>query len=140
MDNILKIIQINSLAEKFLKWPYNFFTESDAYSFFYYYIFRSGPKNLKLYYSTNDPAIKTVLIHREYPTSFRYRKESMKLDDTGGRGHYDLVILNPEFVAKHTIDEVIAKDYKKCCVAEQNHLLAAIEFKFIKQEHERGNQ
>ena len=122
---------INSLGEKFLKWPYNFFTESDAHSFLYYYIFRSGYKLLKQRYPTKDSSIKTVLIHREYPTSFRYRKSNMKLDEKGGRGHYDLVVLNPDFVASHSIGEVIAKDFKKCCKDENDHLLAAIEFKLI---------
>lgn len=55
----------------------------------------------------------------------------MELDDKGGRGHYDLVILNPDFIAKHSIDEVIAKNFKKCKVDVKDHLLAAIEFKFI---------
>jgi hypothetical protein len=77
---------IKSLAEKFLKWPYNFFTESDAHSFLYYYIFRSGYKLLKLFYPTKDSSIKTVLIHREYPTSFRYRKNNMELDEKGEGG------------------------------------------------------
>lgn len=55
----------------------------------------------------------------------------MELCETGGRGHYDLVILNPEFVAKHSIDEVIAKNFKRCKVDVEDHLLSAIEFKFI---------
>lgn len=122
---------INSLGEKFLKWPYNFFTESDAHSYLYYYIFRSGSKTLKTLYTTNDNIIETVLVHREYPTSFRFRKETMELSETGGRGHYDLVILNPEFVARHSIDEVIAKKFKRCKVDEKDHLISAIEFKFI---------
>jgi len=72
------------------------------------------------------------LIHREYPTSFRYHKKNMQLDEqTGGRGHYDLVVLNPKFIASHTIDEVIAKDYTKCCKDKKHHLLAAVEFKLI---------
>lgn len=122
---------IKSLGEKFLKWPYNFFTESDAHSFLYYYIFRSGYKQLKQFYPTNDSSFKTVLIHREYPTSFRYRKINMERDEKGGRGHYDLVVLNPDFINKHSIEEVIAKDFKKCCKDEPDHLLAAIEFKLI---------
>ena len=121
---------ISSLGHKFLKWPNNFFTESDAHSFLYYYIFRSGPKDLKLFYPTNDGS-KTVLIHREYPTSFRFIKESMELDDKGGRGHYDLVVLNPDFVSNHSIKQVMAKDFKECCVNERHHLLAAAEFKLI---------
>jgi hypothetical protein len=62
----------------------------------------------------------------------------MQLDDTGGRGHYDLAILNPDFIAKHSIDEVIAKDFKKCAVEEKNHLLAAIEFKLIVNPLSKG--
>ena len=38
---------INSLGEKFIKWPYNFFTESDAHSFLYYYFLRSAHSSLK---------------------------------------------------------------------------------------------
>jgi len=124
---------INSLGEKFLKWPHNFFTESDAHSFLYYYIFRSGPKELKLFYPTQNNGEKTVLIHREYPTNFRYHKKDMCLDETtGGRGHYDLVILDPDFIANHNINEVIAQDYKNTCQKDtKNHLIAAIEFKLI---------
>jgi hypothetical protein len=133
LDNLDSGIEkcIKSLCEKFLKWPYNFFTESDAHSFLYYYIFRSGYKLLKQRYPTKDSSVKTVLAHREYPTSFRYRKSNMDLDKKGGRGHYDLVVLNPDFVANHSIEEVIAKDFKKCCKDENDHLLAAIEFKLI---------
>lgn len=129
---------IKSLGEKFLKWPYNFFTESDAHSFLYYYIFRSGYKLLKQPYPTKDSSIKTVLIHREYPTSFRYSKKNMRLDEKGGRGHYDLVVLNPDFVASHSIGEVIAKVFKKCCKDENDHLLAAIEFKLIVNPLSKG--
>lgn len=129
-DDIEKCIK--SLIEKFLKWPYNFFTESDAHSYLYYYFFRFGSRELKQFYPTKDSKAKTVLIHREYPTSFRYHKKNMQLDEqTGGREHYDLVVLNPKFIASHTIDEVIAKDYTKCCKDEKHHLLAAVEFKLI---------
>jgi len=38
---------INSLGEKFLKYPYNFFTESDAHSFLFYYLFRYGTRDYK---------------------------------------------------------------------------------------------
>lgn len=122
---------INSLGEKFLKWPYNFFTESDAHSYLYYYIFRFGAKPLKILYKTKDKGVKTVLVHREYPTSFRFLKKTMELSETGGRGHYDLVILNPNFVGKNSKDEVIAKNFKKCKADEKDHLISAIEFKFI---------
>ena len=87
-------------------------------------MFRSGSKALKVPYPSKDKGEESVLVHREYPTSFRFRKENMELSESGGRGHYDLVILNPDFLANHTLDEVIAKDFKKCKVDEKDHLLA----------------
>lgn len=122
---------INSMGEKFIKWPYNFFTESDAHSFLYYYIFRSAHSSLKKLYPTFDEPIETVLIHREYPTIYKFLRKDMVISQKGRRGHYDLAILNPEFVANHSIDTVIAKDISKAATKENNHLLAAIEFKFI---------
>ena len=62
---------INSLGEKFIKWPYNFFTESDAHSFLYYYIFRSAHRSLKVQYPTLDESVKTVLI----PNRFQVQEE-----------------------------------------------------------------
>lgn len=62
----------------------------------------------------------------------------MERDEKGGRGHYDLVVLNPEFVASHSIMEVIAKDFKKCCKTENDHLLASIEFKLIVNPLSKG--
>jgi len=75
--------------------------------------------------------VKTVLIHREYPTVFRYKKKEMEISPEGGRGHYDLAILNPDFMANHSLETVIAKDFAKVATSERDHLLAAIEFKFI---------
>jgi len=142
-DNIEKCIK--ALLEKFLKWPNNFFTESDAHSYLYYYFFRSGAKALKQFYSTNDSEKqkkqKTVLIHREYPTSFRYQKETMQLDEKkGGRGHYDLVVLDPEFVKAHELKQIIAKNYKTDCVKNEMSLLASIEFKLIVKPLDRNVQ
>ena len=123
---------IKSSIEKFQKWPNNFFTESDAHAYLYYYFFRFGSRDLKKLYSTKDPKVKTVLIHREYPTTFRYHRSTMELDEArGGRGLSDLVVLNPEFVANHSLEEVMAKDYRTYCKDEKHQLLAAIEFKLI---------
>lgn len=123
---------IQSLAYKFRKHPFNFFTESDAHSFLYYYMFRFGPKELKIPYPTQNPTIRTVLIHREYPTLFRYSKKELELSLNGSRGHYDLVVLDPDFVKNNPIHKIIAKDYDECekyPIAPP--LLAAIEFKFL---------
>ena len=52
----------------------------------------------------------------------------------GSRGHYDLAVLNPEFIRTQDIDCIIAKDYaqwQRCCGNSAYPLLAAIEFKLI---------
>ena len=74
------------MGEKFIRYPYNFFMESDAHSLLFYCIFRYATREFKVQYRTND-GNKTVLVHREYPIVFRYRKDGMTLDRTGGRGH-----------------------------------------------------
>lgn len=128
---------IRILSEKFRKWPYNFFTESDAHSYLYYSFFRYGTPPLKAMYSSRTSKIKPVLIHREYPTFFRYEQKKLIRyhlhEHVGTVGHYDMVVLNPKFVEGHNIEQVISKDNKirQTVEFEQNHLLAAIEFKLL---------
>jgi len=128
---------IRILSEKFRKWPYNFFTESDAHSYLYYSFFRYGTASLKGMYPTKTPRIKPVLIHREYPTFFRYEQKNLIRynlhEKIGTVGHYDMVVLNPEFVESHQIEQVISKDNKvrQTVEFEEGHLLAAIEFKLL---------
>jgi hypothetical protein len=47
-------------------------------------------------------------------------------------------VLNPNFIANHSIREVIAKNFKKCCKDENDHLLTAIEFKLIVNPLSKG--
>ena len=127
---------IGILSEKFRKWPYNFFTESDAHSYLYYSFFRYGIPALKGLYQSKDRK-KSVLIHREYPTFFRYSQKELRLcklnESEGTCGHYDMVVLNPDFVSGHEMQQVISKDNKLRQTVDfnDNHLLAAIEFKLL---------
>jgi hypothetical protein len=133
--DIAKCIRI--LSEKFRKWPYNFFTESDAHSYLYYSFFRYGIPELKAMYPTKTPRIKPVLIHREYPTFFRYEQKNLIRyllhEPVGTVGHYDMVVLNPEFMENHSIEQVISKDntVRQTVAYEKDHLLTAIEFKLL---------
>lgn len=133
-ENIEKCIRI--LSEKFRKWPYNFFTESDAHSYLYLSFFRYGTPALKSLYQSKDHR-RSVLIHREYPTFFRYSQKELKLcklsESEGTCGHYDMVVLNPDFITNHGIQQVISKDNKirQTVNFNDNHLLAAIEFKLL---------
>ena len=128
---------IKTLSEKFRRWPYNFFTESDAHSYLYLSFFRYGSPALKRLYYSNDRK-KTVLIHREYPTSYRYSQKELirySLDKRKGTtvGHYDMVVLNPAFIENHNMQQVISKDntIRQTVQFADNHLLAAIEFKLL---------
>ena len=127
---------IRILSEKFRKWPYNFFTESDAHSYLYLSFFRYGTPALKSLYQSKDHR-RSVLIHREYPTFFRYSQKELKLcrldESKGTCGHYDMVVLNPDFINNHEIQQVISKDntIRQTVNFNDNHLLAAIEFKLL---------
>jgi len=63
------------------------------------------------------------LVHREYPTPFRCDmsdgKFEVKDDDArterGGkyrRGHYDIVVLDPDFVGRHRFEVIRAQNYQ----------------------------
>lgn len=128
---------IRTLSQKFHKWPYNFFTESDAHAYLYYSFFRYGTPALKSLYPSNNQRIRTVLIHREYPTFFRYSQKELRLcrldESVGTCGHYDMVVLNPDFIRGHEIQQVISKDntIRQTVKYDDHHLLASIEFKLL---------
>jgi len=141
-NDINKCIRI--LSEKFRKWPYNFFTESDAHAYLYYSFFRYGSPALKKLYYSKDRT-KTVLIHREYPTSYRYSQKELirySLERRKGTtiGHYDMAVLNPTFIENHKINQVIYKDNKirQTVQFDDNHVLAAIEFKLLHKPLSKG--
>ena len=96
---------IKKIINKFRENPLYFFTESDLHSYFYSSIY-SG----KLEVVRNNKRI--CLIHREYPTNFRYHKKKLIQDDyydpypladkKGDRGNYDMVVINPEFAKEYS--------------------------------------
>jgi hypothetical protein len=125
-------LKIRTLVNHFRRRPLNYFTESDIHSYLYLAFYRD--KLFSGQYPTLNPVEKTVLVHREYPTFFKYDNQPpiVPSDKARSRGHYDLVILNPEFVKANRLDVVTNKEYsfmlKKPVIIP---LIAAIEFKFI---------
>ncbi len=93
---------INRFREK----PLLYFTESDIQTYLQKDLITGNTPRITL----KDGRIS--LIHREYPTNFRYQKSKLivgypddELESTSlsnkhirSRGHYDLVVLNPEFL------------------------------------------
>lgn len=124
--------KIKTTVNHFCRKPLNYFTESDIHSYLYHALYRE--KNFSRQYPTQNPTQKTILIHREYPTFFKFKKDMPVIPskEAGKRGHYDLVVLNPEFVKAHTFDVVINKDYSTIPTEfTDKPLIAAVEFKFL---------
>lgn len=127
---------VKKTINKFREDPYYFFTESDIHSYFYHCLYSSRFQLLK-------KGRKLYLIHREYPTNFRYNKKSMLTEGIshlslegkdGSRGHYDIAVINPDFVSKDesSIDDIINKNVKDAIRRMgKEELLFAIEFKYV---------
>lgn len=139
---------IRKTINKFRENPYYFFTESDIHSYLYSCVFSSKFECVR-----NGKRI--YLIHREYPTNFRYHKndllnpnclEPIPLDKReGDRGHYDLAVLHPAFVQNaSSCDDIVNKNVgllekrvKKQSGTYKGELLFAIEFKYIIQKNKQ---
>jgi len=118
---------INELQAIFRKYPQQYFSEHDIHSVLYHLT----QKQLKHHGATSQTTLggyNTSLVHHEYPTPFRCDMQGYKFRRAGEeertpkgglykRGHYDLVILNPDFVKNNTLDIVCGKNYKKLWLA-----------------------
>lgn len=102
---------ISQLVSEFLQEPYRFFTEADAVARFHQIL--DDKPSLNNTFQTSDKH-KTGLCHREYPTFFRFsdKKPTDRLPPPARRGHYDTVILSPEFIRAHPAITVVNRDIK----------------------------
>ena len=114
--NEIKDCIVKRLGEMFQDYPDYFFTEQDVHSL----LCDIANEELQLYgitsTETNDRH-EVSLVHHKYPTPFRcdmndYRFEK-KDKPPYERGHYDLVILNPTFVRKNSLDLVCANNLEE---------------------------
>jgi hypothetical protein len=100
---------IGTSMNKFREYPHLFFTEKDLHSYLYHCLYS---KNLEV--RTQDGILVTCL-HKEYPTNFRYSKQTMEnygLKKIGRRGNYDLTLLNPQFIWNSNLKAVINKNIR----------------------------
>jgi hypothetical protein len=128
---------IRQTINKFREQPYYFFTESDVASYLWMSLYSS-----KLQALTHDGR-SVYLIHREYPTNFRYDKPLLLemespyslAERKGTRGNFDLVVISPDFVkSAPSIEHIVNKNVRDLesrhdPVAEE--LLFAVEFKYV---------
>jgi len=113
-------LSINNLIDAFQKAPYTFYTESDLHSHLFNQIYSRLPPEKWL---CATPSGESILIHREYPTKERYsRKSLIEGLENGSRGHFDLVIWNPEKTMER-IFRTSSQDFEK-----EEQTFIAIEF------------
>ena len=119
---------IHKLVEEFLLVPYVFFTEADAVTRFHQILDEYPVLSCRV--QTKD-GYEVGLIHREYPTFFRFadKKPTARLGPPAHRGHYDTVVLNPDFVEAHPAVIVVNRDIKALRDKSITPFQAVIEFK-----------
>jgi hypothetical protein len=124
---------IHRLVDEFVQEPYAFFTEADAVVRFHELLSEDPAFSRRVRTKDNH---EISLIHREYPTFFRFddRDPKERLGPPARRGHYDTVILNPDFVTAHPAETVLNRSIK--AVRDQSIIpfQAVVEFKL----HTRG--
>jgi hypothetical protein len=125
---------IRKTVNKFREHPCIFFSEMDIHSYLYYCLYST-----KFEVKTTDGVI-TSCLHKEYPTNFRYSKETMEdygLSKKGVRGHFDFAILNPQFIQEFSIVDIMNKSIGDPEARSRNkdkfrnELFSAIELKYV---------
>lgn len=113
--NNVKTTVVTRLGETFQEYPDCFFTEHDIHSVLYNITKEELQRNGGMTAKCGQDHV--LLVHHEYPTPFRCSMKGYDFElrdyKPYRRGHYDLVILNPEFVRKSRLDVACGKDYKK---------------------------
>lgn len=110
---------VEALCSEFRSHPTLFFTENDIVCYFY----RILQQKLPIIKTSDKDGSEHFLIHREYPTPFRcdMSKNKFELKDDDARtkkgekyqrGHYDVVVLNPDFIRQHTYKVIKGQDYE----------------------------
>lgn len=133
---------IRKTINKFREHPYYFFTESDIVTYLCQCLYTRKLEVVR----RDDPAgdgKRIYCVHREYPTNFRYEKDSLLVTDMpyplgtkqGTRGNFDLAVINPKFVRDApSVEDIVNKnvrDLEKRSDAYGDELLFAVEFKYV---------
>lgn len=118
------------LVTEFIDDPYRYFTEADAVSRFHEILETIPVFNKRV--ETKD-GFQISLIHQEYPTFFRFDDKNpvarLDNDPKARRGHYDIVILNEEFIRTHQAETVKNRDITSLRDKGVLPIKAVVEFK-----------
>ena len=127
---------IKQLSKEFIDDPYRYFTEADAVSRCRQLLELNG--DLGKDYTTKD-GHKIKLIHQEYPTTLRYDGKAPLVPTLEGRrGHYDLVILNPDFIETNYAESITNRLLKHAALDQERLIVAVIEFKLSYRGWSKG--
>ena len=154
-DNGSSIIErveltINEVIAAFRKNPTLFYTENDIVLYFYSQL----QKNANYPKEKDKTGKEHFLVHTEYSTPFRCDMHGHECDikkdneptPKGGkykRGHYDLVVINPEFINNYSYEEIKGQSYERAREAykqycaknkDQYVILYGLEFMYSRDE------
>ena len=121
---------LHRLVESFWEEPYRYFTEADAVVGLQSCVARRPELAQTL--RTAD-GFETGLLHREYPTFFRFSKTepTEHVGPPAKRGHYDLALLDPAYVQQHEAETVVNRNIEDRGDLSCPPLLAVVEFKLF---------
>jgi hypothetical protein len=121
---------LHRLVESFWEEPYRFFTESDAVTALQSWV-AARPELAGVHHTTDG--FEIGLLHREYPTFFRLSDQDPTRRQRApyGRGHYDLVVLDPDFLRAHDAGTVTNRRFDEAATHTKPPLVAAVEFKLL---------
>jgi hypothetical protein len=131
---------IRKTVNKFREQPHIFFSETDIHSYLYHCLYST-----RFEAKTKD-GVTTSCLHKEYPTNFRYSKETMEdygLTQRGVRGHFDFAVLNPQFIQQNSIATIENKNIRETEAKAKskdklkNELLTAIELKYVVNDNRK---
>jgi hypothetical protein len=130
---------IEALCREFQSRSNLFFTENDIVCFFYNILRQSLPNPFAKDMDGNEH----LLIHGEYPTPFRCDMRGDRFEIKGDnetkfkRGHYDIIVLNPDFIKAHPYPVIKGQNYEEFKKVALSHIsdyspivLYGIEFMF----------
>lgn len=118
---------LETLINQFHRKPHNFFNEHEFHAYCYHVFY--GKKEFSEQFTTLDGK-KTNILKPEYPSIARISRKRIEIDPKGDRAHYDMAILDPEFVKSKFYNVVTNKEIGSASKDTVN-LIAAIEFKYI---------
>ena len=125
-----------ALVGQFVAEPHRFFTEADAVASFTSQVLQR-PALAGIHRTADGQA--TGLLHREYPTFFRFKKSDprRRLERPARRGHYDLALLDPNYVERHGATAVTNRRIEDRGILSPPPLLAVVEFKLFADAWDR---